>query len=119
MDKPKDVDSYIAEASIEARQIMETLREIIKSTIPEAEEGISWNVPIYKYHGILAGFDAFKHHVTFGVDALTSEDRQTLKEKGYKTGTKTIQIQFGQEVPAAEIQQTLRSQAEINELKKK
>ncbi|UGU17282.1 DUF1801 domain-containing protein [Sinomicrobium kalidii] len=115
--KPKTVDAYIANSGGEARSIMEELRQIIKSTVPEAEEGISWNVPIYKYHGILAGFDVARHHVSFGVDVLHDEDREILKEKGYKTGKKTIQIKFDQEVPGNIIKKLLKAQAKINEVK--
>lgn len=117
MSKPETVDAYIAHSAGEARPIMEELREIITSTIPEAEEGISWNVPIYKYHGILAGFDAAMHHVSFGADALQGKDREVLEEKGYKTGKKTIQIRFGQKVPAAVIKKILKEQAKMNKVK--
>lgn len=117
MSKPETVDAYIANAVSEARPIMKQLREIITSTVPEAEEGISWSVPIYKYHGILAGFDVATHHVSFGADALQSEDRELLKEKGYKTGKKTIQIMFDQKVPGAVIKKILKEQAKINEIK--
>ena len=49
MYKAKDVDSYIANSDKEARPKLKEIREIIKSTIPKAEEGISWGVPFYKY----------------------------------------------------------------------
>lgn len=94
---------------------MEELREIIKKTVPKAEEGISWNVPIYKYHGILAGFSVAKKHVSFGADVLEDADRELLEEEGYKTGKKTIQIKFDQTVPAAVIKKILLEQASINE----
>lgn len=116
MEKPKNVDAYIANADEESRPIMEELREIIKSTVPETEESISWNVPIYKHHGILAGFSVAKNHVSFGIDVLEEEDRELLKEKGYKTGKKTIQIKFGQKVPTNIIKKSLLAQAKINEL---
>jgi hypothetical protein len=53
-------------------------------TLTEAEMRISWNVPIYKHHGILAGFAAYKNHVSFGFGAavLQSKDRKMLEEKG-------------------------------------
>lgn len=114
MSKPETVDAYIASSASDARPVMEELREIITSTIPEAEEGISWNVPIYKYHGILAGFDVHKRHVSFGVDALQKKDREILEEKGYKSGKKTIQIRFGQAVPVTVIKKTLKRQSKIN-----
>ncbi|MEX0904912.1 MAG: DUF1801 domain-containing protein [Balneolaceae bacterium] len=117
MSKPETVSAYIANSAPEARPIMEELRKIITLTIPEAVEGISWNVPIYKYHGILAGFDTAKHHVSFVADELQSEDREILKEKGYKTGKKTIQIRFEQKVPVSVIKKILKEQAIMNEVK--
>ena len=117
--KPKDVDSYIANSGREARPILEEIREIIKSTIPKVEEGISWGVPFYKYHGELAGFAVYKNHVSFGLAAeLKSEDRKTLEEKGYITGKKIIQIKFDQKVPTTAIKQILKAQAKMNEAKR-
>lgn len=114
MSKPKDVDSYIANADEEARPTLEELREIIKSTVPEAEEGISYNVPFYTFHGTHVGFAAFKNHATFGIgaDAFRSEDRKTLEEKGYKTGKETIQIRYDQAVPTTEITRLLEAKVE-------
>jgi len=116
----EDVDSYIASSGSEAHLTLEELRKLIKSTIPGVEEGISWGVPFYKYHGVLAGFAAFKNHVSFGFAAvLQIEDRKILEEKGYKTGKKTIQIRFDQKVPTTMIQQILKTKARMNEAKKK
>ncbi|HEV2193826.1 MAG TPA: DUF1801 domain-containing protein [Nitrosopumilaceae archaeon] len=85
----KDVDSYIASSGREARPKLKEIRKIIKSTIPKVEEGISWGVPFYKYHGVLAGFTAFKNHVSFGfADVFQSKDREMLEKKGYITGKK-------------------------------
>jgi uncharacterized protein YdhG (YjbR/CyaY superfamily) len=115
--KPKDVDTYIADSSKEARPKLEAIRKIIKSTIPKAEEGISWGVPIYKYHGILAGFAAYKNHVSFGfgADVLQSKDREKLEKKGYKLGKGTMQIRFGQEMPTTAIKQIIKTKAKMNE----
>lgn len=117
MSKPETVDAYIANSIPESRPIMEELRALITTTIPDAEEGISWNVPIYKYHGILAGFDTARNHVSFGADALQPNDREILEQKGYKTGKKTIQIRFDQKVPATLIKKILNEQAKMNEAK--
>lgn len=111
------VDDYIKTSIMKSQPIMETLKKLIESTIPSSEGGISWNVPIYKYHGILAGFDVAKKHVSFGIDNLKEADRKLLEEKGYKTGKKTIQIKFDQKVPSTEIQRLLKEQANSNEIK--
>jgi len=120
LSKPQDVDSYIAGASNEARPKLEEIRAIIKSTVPGAEEGISWGVPFYKYHGELAGFAAYKNHVSFGFGAkvLESQDRAALEQQGYKTGKGTLQIRYDQKTPALAIKQILKAKVKINEAKK-
>lgn len=115
----KDVDSYIGSSAREARPTLKEIRKVIRSTIPKAEEGISWGVPFYKYHGLLGGFAVFKNHVSFGLAfVLQSKDRETLEEKGYTTGKKTIQIRFDQKVPATAIKKILRAKAKTNEAKR-
>ncbi|MEO6692623.1 MAG: DUF1801 domain-containing protein [Saprospiraceae bacterium] len=120
MSKPKDVDSYIANSVIEAQPILKELHEIILSTFPKAEEGISWGVPFYKYHGDFAGFATYKKHVSFGIatGVLESKDREMLKNNGYVTGIKTIQIKFDQKVPTAVIKQILKAKVRVNEATK-
>jgi len=115
----EDVDSYIASSEPEAHPTLNELRKLIKSTIPKAEESISWGVPFYKYHGLLAGFAVFKNHVSFGLAfVLESKDREELAEKGYTTGKKTVQIRFDQKVPATAIAQILKAKAKMNEAKR-
>jgi uncharacterized protein len=119
-EKPKDVDTYIAEAKDEAIPLLEEIRGIIKKTIPKAEESISWNVPFYKYYGGLAGIAAYKNHVGvgFATGRLETEHREELEKKGYSTGLKTFQIRFDQKVPAAVLKQILKTKARENEIKK-
>jgi len=117
--KAKNVDEYIASAPQEARSKLGEVRAAIQSAVPKAEEGISWGVPFYKYHGVLAGFAAFKNHIGFGLAfVLESKDRKILEEKGYITGKKTIQIRFGQKVPATAIRHMLQAKAKMNEAKR-
>src|SRR4029079_16128305 len=61
-----DVDSYIAGVAEKAQPILEELRAIVRSTVPDVEEGISWGVPFYKHHGALGGSAVYTNHVSFG-----------------------------------------------------
>ena len=65
--KPKTVDGFIDLSPEESQEVMIKLKNLIEVTEPKAEGGISWNVPIYKYNGILAGFSLAKKHVSFGI----------------------------------------------------
>lgn len=121
MKKPKanGVDHYILNANPEAHAILEKLREIIIVAVPKVEETISYNVPVYKYHGILVGFSVAKSHVTFGFgsDVLEGKDRKILEKNGFKTLKGTIQIKFHQKVPEAIVRKIVKTRAEINKKK--
>ena len=116
MSNLKDVGSYIANADRDARPTLKELRKIIKSTIPEAEEGIKYNVPFYEFHGTHIGFSAYKNHASFGIgaDVLQSEDRKMLEDKGYKTGKGTIQIKYDQEIPTSALKELLKTKIDKN-----
>ena len=118
--KAEDVDASIKAQDPKARPILQKLREIIKKTVPEAKEGISYHVPLYKYYGELVGFSAFKHHASFGFGAgvLSAEDRRRLEVKGYTLGKMIMQIQFDQEVPVPEIEHIIRTKERMNREKK-
>jgi uncharacterized protein len=112
----KDVDDYIADAVDDARPHLREIRSAIKSAVPDVEEGLSWGKPYYRHHGMLAGFDAFKKHVSFEIwaDELPDKDRKALEEKGYKTGKRTFQISYDQRVPTTQIKALVKAQAKAN-----
>jgi len=117
--KARNVDEYIANAPKDSQAKLREIRAVIKSAVPKAIEGISWGVPFYKYHGVLAGFAPFKNHVSFGLAfVIDNNDRKILEEKGYVTGKKTVQIKFDQKVPVTEIKQIIKTKAKMNEVKK-
>lgn len=90
---PKSIDEYLASVpSDDARSALENLRRIILDVVPDAEEIISYQIPAYKFHGILVGFAAFKNHCSFfPFSGHTVKDFQKqLKE--FKTSKATIQF---------------------------
>lgn len=69
MEKPKDVDSYIATAPKEVRATLSELRRVIRNAAPGALERISYGMPFYEYGGTgykgrLVYFAAFKKHIS-------------------------------------------------------
>jgi uncharacterized protein YdhG (YjbR/CyaY superfamily) len=57
-----NIDEYIALQPEYIRPTLELLRQTIKIAAPQAEEIISYQMPAYKFHGILIFFAAFKNH---------------------------------------------------------
>lgn len=76
--KAIDVDEYIAEFPKDTQKILKQLRSTILKAAPGAEEGISYQMPAYKYHGMLVYFAGYKTHVGFyptpsGIEAFKKE----------------------------------------------
>lgn len=110
------VDEYIASAPPHARPTLERLRKAILAAVPEAQEGISWGVPFYRHNGLLAGFAAYDRHASFGLAFVLPERiRQRLEKLGYRTGKKTVQIRYDQEVPTSIVETLVKSKAKENE----
>ena len=47
------VDEYISTVEPKAKKALRDIRKTIKSAVPKAEEVISYQLPGYKYHGML------------------------------------------------------------------
>ena len=58
------VDEYIVAADPQAQKALRAIRKTIKAAAPKAEEVISYQIPGYKYHGMLVFFAAWKNHIS-------------------------------------------------------
>ena len=109
---PKDVDEYIAAAPESTRAKLMQLRKIIKTTVPQAEEVISYHMPYYKQHGPIVGFAVYKDHVSlFGAIPKQLE----LELKSYKTGRGSIQFPLDKPLPRALIEKIVKAHVQMNE----
>ncbi|MFN8215696.1 MAG: DUF1801 domain-containing protein [Solirubrobacterales bacterium] len=62
----EQVDSYLRDLEEPKRTTLQELRRTILEIVPDAEEGISYRVPAFRLHGqVIAGFAAFKNHVSY------------------------------------------------------
>ena len=61
-----EIDSYLEGVPLEQRQALSELRRRILQFAPEAEEGISYQIPAFRLDGIVvAGFASFKKHMSY------------------------------------------------------
>jgi uncharacterized protein YdhG (YjbR/CyaY superfamily) len=91
----KNVDDYLAKQPEKNRTALSKLRVIIRKLVPEAEEKISYGMPMYKYHGMLVGFAGYKNHLGFYPGAIVGKFADELKDFKISKGT----IQFGVDKP--------------------
>ena len=111
---PKTVDDYLAALPQEARATLEKIRKTIKAVAPKATEVISYQIPMYKHHGMLVGFAAFKDHCSFFPGA---KPISTYKDelKAYKTSKGTIRFPIGKPLPAALVKKLVKARIAENE----
>src|SRR5260370_38328059 len=109
-----DVDEYLAGVPKEARVTLEKLRKTIKAAAPMASEVISYQMPMYKHHGMVAGFAAFKNHCSlFPGAAVMDAHEEELKR--YDTSKGTIRFPAGKPLPAALVKKLVKARIAENE----
>src|SRR5882672_1139052 len=110
----KTVDAYLAALPQEARTTLEKIRKAIKAAAPKATEVISYQMPMYKHHGMLVGFAAFKDHCSFfpGTKAIALHKDEL---KAYETSKGTIRFPIGKPLPAALVKKLVKTRIAENE----
>ena len=115
----KDVDAYIAAAPEPARGMLKKMRQIVKAAAPKAVETISYQIPLYKHHGHLVAYAAFKNHVGFYV--MSKRLMAAFKDEfaPYKKAIATVQFPIGEPIPAALVKKVVKARIEENERQSK
>jgi uncharacterized protein YdhG (YjbR/CyaY superfamily) len=72
------MEDYISTFPKEVQDILEKLRNTIRTSAPEAEETINYQIPTFKLNGNLVHFAAYKNHIGFyptpsGIEAFKKE----------------------------------------------
>ena len=110
----KNVDEYLAGVPKEARATLEKLRRTIRAAAPMAAEGISYQMPMYKHHGMVVGFAAFKDHCSiFPGSAVMDAYKDELKH--YDTSKGTIRFPANKPLPAALVKKLVKARIKENE----
>ncbi|MCR8847052.1 DUF1801 domain-containing protein [Rossellomorea sp. SC111] len=112
------IDEYIAQFPENVQEHLQSLREVIRETVPEAQEKISYQMPTFALHGNLVHFAAYKNHIGFyptpsGINAF--KDKMT----GYKTAKATVQFPQDEPMPYELIQKIVKFRVAENKEKSK
>ena len=96
--KFKTVAEYMSALPPEQKSILEQVRQIIKTEAPQAKEVISYNMPAFKWKGMLVWYAAYKNHI--GLYPKTKAIEIFKKElAGYTTSKGAIQFPIDQLMP--------------------
>lgn len=110
------VNEYIASADPQAKKALRDIRKTIRAAAPKAEEVISYQIPAYKYHGMLVFFAAWKNHISlypapWGAESLKNEMAAYEGSKG------TIKFPLDKPMPLTLIKKMVEYRLKENEMK--
>lgn len=93
------IDEYLKNVSFPQREELERVRKIIKQLVPDAEESISYGMPVFKYNNqYLIWFAAFKDHMSI-FPMPSSIEAMGDKLSKFKTSKGTIQFTLDNPIP--------------------
>ena len=111
----KDISDYIKQQPENVRAILEELRQTIKKEVPEAEEIISYQMPAFRFHGMLVWFAAFKNHYSIFIRPhILSVFIEELKPFELSKSKSAIKISLDKPVPADLLTKIVKSAAKTN-----
>ena len=112
---PKTVDEYLAKVPEPAASTLKHIRKVIQSVVPkETTEVISYGIPMFKYHGMLVGYAAFKKHCSLFPTGSGVLDQFAKELTGHRTSKGTIQFPPDNPLPDALIKKIVRARVREN-----
>ena len=97
-EKPQTIDEYIAAQDERVQPRLDEIRAILRKSLPEAEECISWSMPTYRKGRNIIHFAAFKKHIgVYPGGEATEKFAEELAE--YDTSKGTIRLPYDRELP--------------------
>jgi uncharacterized protein YdhG (YjbR/CyaY superfamily) len=111
----KTVDDYLAALPAKERAVLQELRKVIKSAAPQAEEVISYKIPLYKHHGHLVGFAAFKSHCSLFVTNSAVQTQFAKELEPYDVKNTAIHFSVEKPLPAALVKKIVKARIAENE----
>ena len=111
-----NVDAYIASFPESTQKRLQQIRTLTKKAAPGAEELISYNMPGYKYQGVLVYFAGYKNHCGFYA-APTGHAAFKKELSVYKTGKGSVQFPHNQPLPTALITKIVQFRVKENTAK--
>jgi uncharacterized protein YdhG (YjbR/CyaY superfamily) len=104
-----EIDQYLMDLEEPKRSTLQRLRETILEVVPDAQEGISYQVPAFRIDGkVIAGFAAFKNHLSYLPHSGSVFPVLGDELASYKTSTGALQFPIDSPLPKHLVEQLIR-----------
>ena len=105
--KFKTVDQYFSAFPSSTKALLKRMRETVKEVAPQAEELISYNMPAFRWNGMLVWYAANKQHIGF---YPTPSAIKTFAQEltPYKTSKGAIQFPIDKPIPTSLVKKIVK-----------
>ena len=111
--KFKTVEEYFELLPPQSKTPMQSLRTTIKKAAPHAEELISYNMPAFKWKGMLVYYAAHTEHI--GFYPVSSAIRAFEKDlSGYERSKGTIRFPLNKSIPVKLVSKIVKFRVQEN-----
>ena len=117
-DHASTVDMYISNFPKDIQLRLEQIRATIMKAAPKAEEGISYQMPAYKYKGPLAYFAGYKNHIGFyPMPDVLKEFKNEISV--YKNAKGSVQFPHNEKLPLSLVTKMIKFRMKLNDADQK
>jgi uncharacterized protein YdhG (YjbR/CyaY superfamily) len=111
----KEIDTYFGQQPEKIRTILSVLRRTIKMAVPEAEELISYNMPAFRFHGMLVWYAPFKNHYSIFIRPhILKIFIEDLTQFELSKSNSAIKIPLDKTIPAELLTRIIKLGAKVN-----
>jgi uncharacterized protein YdhG (YjbR/CyaY superfamily) len=105
----EEIDQYLADIEEPKRSTLELLRQTILEVVPDAEEGICYQLPAFRLDGqVVAGFAAFKAHLSYLPHSGSVFPEMQDEVARYRTSKGALQFPVDSPLPKQLVESLLR-----------
>jgi uncharacterized protein YdhG (YjbR/CyaY superfamily) len=103
-----EVEAYLAGLAEPKQSTLRALRHTILGIIPEAEPGLSYGIPAFRWRGkVVAGFAAFKDHLSYFPHSGSVIPALRYDVARYATSTGTLRFPVDTPLPGALVEELI------------
>jgi uncharacterized protein YdhG (YjbR/CyaY superfamily) len=114
----KDIDAYLDNVPEPQKSTLQSLRKILQTVLPNAEQCITYGVPTFKVDGrSIAGFASYKNHCSYF--PMSGSTLTTLKDDvaKYVTSRGTLRFDVDRCLPTMLIKKLIKVRIEEEAIK--
>jgi len=104
------IDAYLATVPAGQRTVLQTLRKVIRSAVPNAEECISYGIPAFRLRGaVVAGFCARREGCSYFPFSGSTLGTLVEQLEGYERTKSSLHFSPDRPLPAALVRKLLKA----------